>query len=69
MDYTTIDLTPVGDQCQIGEEVILIGKTNHQEIRVEDWARIKNTHPYDILCSLGTRVTQKTHKPEPKPQF
>ena len=56
MDYITVDLTPVSDECQVNDEVILLGKRKEEQITVEDWAKIKNTHPYDILCGLGERV-------------
>jgi len=55
MDYTTIDLTKVPD-IKPGEEVVIIGRSGKREITVEDWAKNKQSHPYDIICSLGNRV-------------
>lgn len=55
MDYTTVDLTACA-KARVGDEAILFGRGGKHEITVEDWARIKNTHPYDILCALGRRV-------------
>lgn len=55
MDYTTIDLSGVPD-ARVGETVVCLGAMGDQAIRVEDWARIKGTHSYDIICSIGTRV-------------
>jgi len=55
MDYTTISLEQV-DNPKIGDEVICIGKAGDYKVTLEDWAFLKNTHPYDILCSFGTRV-------------
>ena len=55
MDYLTVDLSPC-PRVKIGDEVILIGRSRHKEITIEDWARLKKTHPYDIICSLGQRV-------------
>ncbi|MDQ3002089.1 MAG: alanine racemase [Fibrobacterota bacterium] len=55
MDYLTVDL----NECpasKVGDAVILVGKSGKREITIEDWARIKQTHPYDIICSLGNRV-------------
>jgi alanine racemase len=40
----------------VGDTVILVGRSGRQTISIEDWARIKQTHPYDIICSLGNRV-------------
>lgn len=55
MDYIMVNLSPC-PEAQIGEEVTLIGCQGPEKITVEDWARLKNTHPYDIICSLGARV-------------
>jgi alanine racemase len=55
MDYLTVDLSPCPG-AKVGDEVVLVGRSGRREISIEDWARIKQTHPYDIICSLGTRV-------------
>lgn len=55
MDYTAISLEQVKNP-QLGDEVICIGETEKYKITLEDWASLKNTHPYDIICSFGNRV-------------
>ncbi len=55
MDYLTVDLTPCA-KARVGDEVVLVGRSGKREFTIEDWARIKQTHPYDIICSLGRRV-------------
>lgn len=55
MDYTTVDLSQVPDAVP-GEEVVCLGGEGVNAISVEDWAALKGTHPYDIICSLGNRV-------------
>jgi alanine racemase len=55
MDYLTVDLNDC-PASKVGDPVILVGKSGKREITIEDWARIKQTHPYDIICSLGNRV-------------
>jgi len=55
MDYITVDLG-IDTSIKIGEDVVLIGKSGRYEITVEDIARVKNTHPYDIICSISNRV-------------
>ncbi len=55
MDYVTVDLSDCSE-AKLGDEVIVFGKSKEQEITVEDWARLKQSHPYDIICSLGHRV-------------
>ena len=58
MDYTTISL----DEClgaKIGDEVICLGGDTDNSPTVEDWARAKKTHAYEVICSFGTRVERK----------
>jgi alanine racemase len=55
MDYTTIDLTN-HPTARLGDIVTIIGKSGKKEITVEDWAKNKQSHPYDIICSFGNRV-------------
>ncbi len=55
MDYTTISLENVPEATP-GDEVVCIGKQGTGEISMEDWAQLKGTHVYDLLCSFGTRV-------------
>ncbi len=51
MDYTIIDLSNV-PHAKVSDEVICLG----DEITVSDWACLKQTHEYEIICSLGNRV-------------
>jgi alanine racemase len=55
MDYLTVDLNGC-PAAKVGDAVVLVGKSAKREITIEDWARIKQTHPYEIICSLGNRV-------------
>ena len=55
MDYLTVDLNGC-PASKVGDPVVLVGKSAKLEITIEDWARIKQTHPYEIICSLGNRV-------------
>lgn len=57
MDYTTVSLEAFGDNPPSpGEIVTLIGGAGKSAVTVEDWAAMKGTHPYDVLCSFGPRV-------------
>ncbi len=58
MDYTTVALgeTP---EAQIGDEVTCLGSTESHCITIESWAELKNTHPYEIICSIGNRVERR----------
>ncbi len=55
MDYTTVDVTGVKG-VKAGDEVVCFGKCGSDSITPDDWAALKGTHAYDIICSLGTRV-------------
>ena len=55
MDYTTVDVSGVAD-VKPGDEVVCFGACGKDSITPDDWAALKGTHAYDIICSLGTRV-------------
>ena len=55
MDYTTVDVSEAGD-VKPGDEVICFGRSGNDSITPDDWAALKGTHAYDIICSLGSRV-------------
>ena len=55
MDYTTVDVSSV-PKVKAGDEVICFGKSGRNSITPDDWAALKGTHAYDIICSLGNRV-------------
>ena len=39
-----------------GDEVIALGGKGKYAITPDDWAALKGTHAYDIICSFGNRV-------------
>jgi len=55
MDVTTIDVTQIAG-CEIGDEVVLIGKQGEQALTAWPMARMLDTIPYEILCAIGKRV-------------
>jgi alanine racemase len=55
MDYTTVSLENVQD-AETGDEVVCLGGEKPNCITVENWAQIKSTHSYEIICSFGSRV-------------
>ena len=57
MDYTTVSLEQVQD-AERGDEVTCLGGEGPLAITVESWAQLKGTHPYEIICSFGTRVNR-----------
>ena len=58
MDYTTVSLESVPDAA-VGDEVVCLGGEGIHALSVEDWAALKNTHPYEIICSFGNRVERR----------
>jgi alanine racemase len=61
MDYTTVDVSAV-DGVASGDEVICLGRCGSDAITPDDWAEIKGTHAYDIICSLGARVERMVRR-------
>ena len=55
MDYTTVDVSDVSG-VKAGDEVVCFGSCGRDSITPDDWAMLKGTHAYDIICSLGSRV-------------
>ena len=55
MDYTTVLLDEV-PEAKCGDEVVCIGTQGENSISLEEWAQLKGTHAYELLCSFGSRV-------------
>ena len=58
MDYTTVALDQV-DDAQPGDEVVCVGGEAPGAMSVEAWATLKGTHPYEVICSFGSRVQRR----------
>ena len=59
MDYAAADVSAAGD-VRAGDEVVCLGTVGGHSIMPDDWAAVKGTHAYDIICSLGGRVERRT---------
>jgi alanine racemase len=57
MDLTEIDLTDLPG-VGVGDEVILWGRSGDDTISVNDVARIAQTISYEMLCTVGRRVSR-----------
>ena len=57
MDYLTVNLDDIPSAVP-GDTVTLLGRDGDLEIPVQDWANLKGTHAYDIICSIGSRVAR-----------
>jgi alanine racemase len=55
MDQSMLDLGPETD-VQVGDEVVLIGRSGDQEITCEEWAQALHTITYEVTCQINARV-------------
>jgi len=55
MDLTLLDVTDIPGVA-VGDEVILIGKSEHCSITALEIAQEVGSVPYEVLCSIGKRV-------------
>lgn len=55
MDQSMVDLGPTTD-VQVGDEVVLLGKSGDQEITCDEWAQKLNTITYEVTCRIDQRV-------------
>lgn len=58
MDLTLIDVTGIPG-VSIGDEVTLIGATEHCSITAWEHAKHCSTIPYEVLCNISKRVPRK----------
>jgi alanine racemase len=55
MDMCTIDATDIPG-CEVGDEVVLMGKQENDYISANEIAKKAKTISYEILCALGKRA-------------
>ncbi|MCX7982269.1 MAG: alanine racemase [Syntrophales bacterium] len=55
MDMCTVDVTDIPG-CEIGDEVVILGRQGNETITATDIAERAGTHAYEILCTLGKRA-------------
>jgi len=55
MDMTMLDLSPFAD-VRVGEEVVIFGRQNGEQITADDIARWDETLNYEVLCRITKRV-------------
>ena len=55
MDQTMVDLGP-DTTVQVGDEVVLIGRSGAEEITAYEWAQKLGTITYEITCQINHRV-------------
>ena len=57
MDLTMVDVTEVPDVA-VGDEVVLFGEQLGTALPIEEIAQGSETLPYEVLCTIGKRVTR-----------
>lgn len=55
MDLTTSDVSHIPG-VEVGDEVVILGESKGKSIDAREHARLCDTIPYEILCSLSERV-------------
>lgn len=58
MDQTMVDVTDISD-IEIGEDVVLIGKSGQLQVTPDDLAQWSDTISYEIMTSISKRVYRK----------
>jgi alanine racemase len=57
MDLTMVDVTDVPG-IEVGDEVVLFGDQGEAALSIEEVADGSETLPYEIMCTIGKRVTR-----------
>jgi alanine racemase len=55
MDQCMVDLGPE-TTVQVGDRVVLIGRSGDLEITVDEWAKVLGTITYEVTCQINSRV-------------
>jgi len=55
MDQTIVDVTEV-DGVRCGDEAVLVGRQDGQEISISEFSAWSDTIPWETLCSVTKRV-------------
>ncbi|KKQ34084.1 MAG: Alanine racemase [Candidatus Nomurabacteria bacterium GW2011_GWB1_37_5] len=57
MDMMVVDITSIS-KAKVGDEVILIGKSGKQEIKVDDLAKLSGTINYEFVTQINPNITR-----------
>lgn len=60
MDMTMVDVTHLRD-VRVGDEAVLIGRQDGEEITADEVAGLTGTISYEVLCGVGPRVPRIYH--------
>lgn len=56
MDMTMVDASDI--RAKVGDEVVIIGESNHEKITFTEIAKLSRTIPYEIMCGISKRVVR-----------
>ena len=56
MDQCMVDITDIGSNVEVGDEVVLIGSQGQNNIMVEDVAQTIGMINYELVCIVGKRI-------------
>ncbi len=59
MDQTMIDLGTEDPTAQVGDEVVLMGRSGEEAITVEEIAHLMGTIAYEVTCLISDRVPRR----------
>ncbi len=58
MDMTIVDISHISN-INIGDEVVIIGRSGNEVITFEEVSELAETIPYEIMCGISKRVYRK----------
>jgi alanine racemase len=54
MDQMMVDCGD--DDVAVGDEAVLFGRQEDEQVSVEDWSRALGTITYEVVCAVSPRV-------------
>jgi len=54
MDVFMVDITNL-DNCVVGDEVVILGKQGKNSIMLEDYSKVLDTSPYEVLLKFNSK--------------
>jgi alanine racemase len=61
MDMTMVDVTDLSE-CRVGDEAVLLGRQEAQEVTAHELAALAQTNTYEILSRIAARVPRIYHR-------
>lgn len=55
MDQIMVDITDI-DGVQVGDKVIILGKSENEEITAEEFGEMANSFSYEVICTFMPRI-------------